>query len=321
MKAYIERLIQLMVAYDVALIMSALLLPLGATAFVADLTWIQFPEAMGSKPPMADPAHKILLVMWVWCLGIGLVTSLAALMQLQKTKPLDTDSDYSKRMFGRALVGIGYALLIDAFLNVVAVAGFARAGAVPYLFESGTGSHPGETNAAVARPAGDAPDRREGGVQSQPPGTNQPPQAGGVQQPTGDGLQGLVLSPLPAYPNLEAARRNLVKALQIIVSLGFTIMGALFFFAKSLWVKMQAEPIVRFDERIFWAGLWFRLGEAVVFTVVVFLVLLYKNNYEASGWMPLYALLLGLSVKTAENLIAGLTQRLFGAINALVGKG
>ena len=59
---------------------------------------------------------------------------------LNLTAPKAGDSDYGKKMFGRCLVGIGFALLIDALINVVAVAGFANAGAVPFLFR------PGDTN-------------------------------------------------------------------------------------------------------------------------------------------------------------------------------
>ena len=42
--------------------------------------------------------------------------------------------EYNSRLYGYTLVGLGYALLLIATLNMIAFAGFARAGYIDVLF-------------------------------------------------------------------------------------------------------------------------------------------------------------------------------------------
>src|SRR5258708_2226450 len=113
---------------------------------------------------------------------------------------------------------------------------------------------------------------------------------------------------------LEAS--NAVSAIRLVVSLGMAVLGALFFVMNSLRKKRDGQ--IRYSATKFWSGLSFRLGEAVLFTVVFFLAL---RHYVPDGdqLLPLIALLLGMFVTTGETLVFGLAQpRLQGAA-ALVG--
>jgi hypothetical protein len=310
-----NKLFKFVIDSGVLYVLSGLLITTGIISMIAYLTWIAFPAAFWPERP--PPPQSNLPITTAWCLAGGVAAGVFALIQLQSTKPIATDSDYSKKMFGRSLVGIGFVLLLDALVNVVAIAGFAYSGSIPYLFQG---------------PAIQATNTPSLVMNTNVPSTPQPSSTSNVNAlptlstprppdvKTSDSIsrKQATIETRPAI--LAPYQEDLKSAIQLLLALGFTIMGALFFFAKSLWEKMKADPIVPFDERIFWAGLWFRLGSAVVFTVVIFLALLYKGYAQALNIMPFVALLVGLSVKGAENLIAGITTRIFDAINGLVSK-
>lgn len=96
-----------------------------------------------------------------------------------------------------------------------------------------------------------------------------------------------------------------------------SMLGALFFFATALWARMGKPERDPFDRRIFWGGLWFRIGEAILFNLVFFLVLRY---YAPDQFLilPLVSLLVGMFLKTGESLVSGIATRVFAAIQALV---
>jgi len=85
------------------------------------------------------------------------------------------------------------------------------------------------------------------------------------------GLLGQVF-PIIAPDDGVLESSNVVSAIRLVVSLGMAVLGALFFVTNSLRNKRERK-LVRYSETKFWAGLWFRLGEAVLFTVVFFLAL------------------------------------------------
>jgi hypothetical protein len=94
-------------------------------------------------------------------------------------------------------------------------------------------------------------------------------------------------------------------------------LGALFFFATALWTKMAEPERDPFDRRVFWGGLWFRLGEAILFNLVFFLVLRYYADTQFLI-LPLVSLLVGMFLKTGESLVSGIATRVFAAIQALI---
>jgi hypothetical protein len=95
------------------------------------------------------------------------------------------------------------------------------------------------------------------------------------------------------------------------------MLGAMFFFATSLWSKMSEPEREAFDRRLFWGGLWFRIGEAILFNLVFFLVL---RTYAPNQYLllPLVSLLVGMFLKAGESLVSGIATRVFASIQALV---
>jgi len=83
------------------------------------------------------------------------------------------------------------------------------------------------------------------------------------------------------------------------------------------------KPIEPFSAARFWGGLWYRVGEAELFSLVVLLFVAGSSGAKTQATLRgplvlLTALLLGMFVKTGESLIHGLSDKLFGAIRALV---
>lgn len=102
-------------------------------------------------------------------------------------------------------------------------------------------------------------------------------------------------------------------------TVGLTLLGALFYIASRVWIKMQSteEP---FNKGVFWGGLWFRLGEALVFMAVFFwLITVYASEEDnLMVAMPLLGLLVGMFLKAGEKLITGLASRVFASVEALI---
>jgi hypothetical protein len=109
------------------------------------------------------------------------------------------------------------------------------------------------------------------------------------------------------------------------MAFGMTLQGALFFVTNSVRQKRDSrEP---YDPRKFWGGLWYRTGEAILFTVAFVFVLRYGPGKPAEDgglvgdqWLPLVGLFLGMFVKSGEALIFGLAQRVLQAASGLVGQ-
>jgi hypothetical protein len=130
------------------------------------------------------------------------------------------------------------------------------------------------------------------------------------------GLLGQVF-PIMAPDDGVLESLNVVSAIRLVVSLGMAVLGALFFVTNSL--RKKRERKLPYSETKFWAGLWFRLGEAVLFTVVFFLAL---RHYvpDSEQLLPLVALLVGMCVTTGETLVFGIAQRVLRGAAALVGQ-
>jgi hypothetical protein len=101
------------------------------------------------------------------------------------------------------------------------------------------------------------------------------------------------------------------------LSLGMTLLGALFFFANALWYKFDQGKEL-FDREAFWGGLWFRLAEAIVFTIAVFLYLRFQGSESAIKYLPMIGLFIGMTVKSSEALVFGLADRLLASITSFV---
>jgi hypothetical protein len=102
------------------------------------------------------------------------------------------------------------------------------------------------------------------------------------------------------------------------------VQGALFFFCNSIWQKVadtgESQSQEPFSAGEYWGGLWFRLGEAVIFTLVFLLFMLARPvpSVNTTYSLPVIALLIGMFLKAGEALIYGIAQRLFDGFSAFI---
>ena len=140
----------------------------------------------------------------------------------------------------------------------------------------------------------------------------------------------LILNDTTEDPSLNDVR----DMMRMLLIPGFAALGSLFFVAGALRRKRQmlmqeiarlearnGSPADRYDSAQFWGGLWYRMGEAVLFALVFYLAV--RSDYINVGevnrvWVLLVALLVGMFVKPAEQLINGLALRLFEGIKAML---
>lgn len=119
-------------------------------------------------------------------------------------------------------------------------------------------------------------------------------------------------------------------AVMLLVSGALSVVGATFFVTASMrehQANNARDGSEAFSESRFWGGLWFRLGQAVLYTLVFFIVL--WAGLPGAGAsaalsdsmivLPVVGLLIGMFVKAGEALVAGIAERILGAVTALVG--
>lgn len=144
--------------------------------------------------------------------------------------------------------------------------------------------------------------------------------AGGDTAPGGESSGDAGTSPdgggeaVDSHAHREAFTPELKIAFLVMASCGMSILGALFFVANSLREKRTAGE--QFVVGMFWSGLAFRLGEAVLFTFAFFW-LFWKYLDRDYTWLPILALFLGMFVKTGETLIFGIGKRILMASASL----
>jgi len=253
-----------------ALSNSALLLALGVIALAVAVSFGAVPQVLDAAP-MDWRALAIAAVAGVALLALSMWNLPSQVALLESQAELEPDlKKKSTTLYGIYLVGIGFALLLQAVTCWIAIAGVA--------WSVGQRRTAGAALPVLGAPAASDDWGRLFGT----------------------------------TPN-EAFFIVGLFALSSLVA----ILGALFFFATSLWKKMGDAELEPFDRRMFWGGLWFRIGEAILFNLVFFLVFRY---YAPSNFLllPLVSLLVGMFLKTGESLISGIADRVFASIQALV---
>ncbi len=144
----------------------------------------------------------------------------------------------------------------------------------------------------------------------------------------GDGRGGSTTTegaPAASQPAGFIASENVPYVL--LLSALLAILGAMFFVSDSLRRKVRrAEP---FSGTAFWGGLWFRLGQAVIYTLLLFWFA-WKfgsvSNEKQDGfaldytWLPLMSLMCGMFVKSGEKLFSSIAIRIFQAVSAFFGE-
>lgn len=234
----------------------------GAIWIVGEVTFRLRASEDGSS--LAAGPETLRVVGAILLLSAGAIAGAIGVRLLDSPEETAEPAERANRLYQRYLVGVGYALLLVALVNVVAFAGFAYSKILPLVFPLGSG--------LTAESAAGAAKTR--------------------------------LTPL-------------ATALVIFVTLSMSVLGALFFIANSL--REHRDQMHEFDAAKFWGDLWYRLGEAILFSVVFLLAIrrFYPND-EGFFWMPIFALFLGMFVQTGERLVFGLAKRVFAAAQSLV---
>ncbi|MDP7018727.1 MAG: hypothetical protein QGG36_23205 [Pirellulaceae bacterium] len=135
-------------------------------------------------------------------------------------------------------------------------------------------------------------------------------------------VQPIVAAPAPGAPAVadDAGTsadddNGAVISARLVLSMGMAVLGALFFVAKSL--RTSWEQGVTFHLGRFWSGIWFRLGQAIVYTACLHLLLRMQAKVPHS-YIVIMALVVGMFVKIAERTFFGVSQRLFAMIDYLI---
>jgi copper chaperone CopZ len=251
-----------------ALTKSAMLLAVGVTASTVALSFGIFPMALNAAP-MDWRAASVLGAVGLAMLGVALWNFPAQVEILEAQAEGEPEPKKSTTLFGIYLVGIGFAMLLQAATCSIVFAGVAWS--------------VGQRRSVGALPVLGAPAANDG--------------------------WGRMFGTTPS----EAFFIVGLFALSSLVA----ILGALFFFATALWKKMSEPGREPFDRRMFWGGLWFRIGEAILFNLVFFLIFRYYAPDNVL-LLPLVSLLVGMFLKTGESLISGIAERVFASIQALV---
>lgn len=264
--------------------LAGLILIVGILTFNAIPVALHSPFAPAEAFPVRPLSIGIGLLLFALAMGIAMLATLPTIEPEQKPDATDEEKRAAKvaasdEMFTRYLIGIGYFLFVDAVVNMVAFAGIASSGKLNLIFPLGNGKLNGSTDTPAV--------------------TNW-------------------FDQILGWLNwLQHTDEPVILTVILMLSLGMAILGALFFFANALWTKFK-QPEIFFDRNIFWGGLWFRLAEAIVFTIAVFLFLQFQGWRDAIKYMPMIALFIGMTVKSSEALIFGAAERLLASVTGLV---
>lgn len=128
-----------------------------------------------------------------------------------------------------------------------------------------------------------------------------------------------------------------VLAIVLLLSIALSWCGAGLYVVQRLEIKRD-DPTVFFNFMEFFRGIWSRVGQANLYTLLFFLLI--WANGEAIGservpggtntavawdivrsyaWLPVLGLFSGLLVKSAESVVFGLGTRLLAAVSAFLG--
>lgn len=242
---------------------------------------------------MATTAHPLDGTFWLMMSAafIGAITTVLAFLLREED---ETDAGKDLRRYDYALLGLGFALTLVGVVNFVALAGFSSVGILHDILSIND--------------------------QSCDPKGGRTPASCGIYQ-----------------------------MVQLCLIPGFAILGSLFFVAGSLRLKRDhlekgdtavddtadadtetnAEENLEYRGTKFWGGLWYRVGEAVLFALVIYIVMTVDGPDDGTAnqagpysaglvWILALSLIVGMFIKPAEVLINGIGTRLLKAVQALI---
>jgi hypothetical protein len=224
-------------------------------------------------------------------LALAIVGAVTTVLAFMLRKD-DTGADKDIRQYDYALLGLGFALTLVGVVNFIALAGFSSVGVLHSILS---------INA-------DSCDPKDGRT---------------------------------------PAACSIYQMVQLCLIPGFAILGSLFFVAGSLRVKRDqlekgetakddaVDAEEKNDENLeyrstkFWGGLWYRVGEAVLFALVIYIVMTVDGPQDGKPgepgpysaglvWILALSLIVGMFIKPAEVLINGVGTRLLKAVEALI---
>jgi hypothetical protein len=361
------------------------LLTLGAVLFAAGLVWIVALLSTTGLEAYADEAGKpITDALGDAHVGCGIwSTLLGALLgciggfrywtrspEMESCEYREAGNPLSVASYNRALVGLGYTIVLLGTLNFVALAGFAQSGHLDEIFQSSSEgesdkgesdkgesdkgksdkgksdkgkSDEGKADEGKADDAeadddesneGESDEGESDEGESNEGESDEGESDEGESDESSDADSTSAAAPVPKH--IKRVRRMI----RVLLLPGYAILGALFFVAGTLRAKRdRIEQSARaggvnttqededgvsigpFSGPKFWGGLWYRLGEGILFSLVLLLlvgaeIIVESDKYEP--WLLVLALMMGMFVKPAELMINGLAHRLFKAVETFV---
>ena len=311
---------------DVMLTTAAIVLAVGLIVLVATVSGKTLARAAGATKVTGEIAGYVVASILLAC---GVIAGCIALLYYGDD---DLVSPYD-----RYLVGTGYALALLALLNFTALAGFQLSGQLSGILDVDF-SKPGSNDSlqrtaflallpglavlgALFFHANSLRKKRDslGDTAAELVATKSekittkniatPQTAAAIAATTSQGLKAEGMDTVAAAGSPSAAAESLAAASPSVIEATTT-------------AKLKADPSVKeepFSQARFWAGLWFRIGEAILFALIFFLIAKAPNLKSISGAALLLAsLIVGMFVKSGETLIAGIADRVFNAVQALV---
>ncbi len=136
---------------------------------------------------------------------------------------------------------------------------------------------------------------------------------------------------------LAANGKGRILAIVLVLSIALSWCGAGLYVVQRLEIKRD-DPDQTFNFLEFFRGIWSRVGQANLYTLLFFL-LIWANADSLSSdrvpngsnpaatwdivksyaWLPILGLLSGLLVKSAESVVFGLGSRILAAVSAFLG--
>ena len=113
---------------------------------------------------------------------------------------------------------------------------------------------------------------------------------------------------------LDMSRMLLVPIMALLGSL-FFIAGRIHQKASLIRNPQEGVEIEPYDPRQFWSGLFYRSGQAVLFSLVIYFLSLTDEDFDGVTLL-LVVLFLGMFVKSAETALLGLADGMFNKIKA-----
>ncbi len=295
---------------------------LGAVVTTIGVTWypLDWPES-GSflirNVWLAVPAVGVAALFLGWWGGSK---SLADLIDGK----FDSDDLNDSQKYAKYISFVAYLLLLVGLINTIGLSGLIYNG----LWAERSDDHLSECCTPVAKVSpskdasksageGEGEGAGEGEGEGAGAGACEGAGAGAVEGAGAGAVEGAGAGAGEGAKKKESrcacrARRESTGKL-LLGSTMMAILGALFFIANALRKHRSEEH--RFDADWFWAGFWFRIGEAVLFTYAFFLYFWFKDT-SYYIMMPVLALFLGMFVKSGESLVFGMAQRVLAMAEA-----